>query len=222
VILGETFPAGGGENEGNRVLDMLAKSPRTAHHIAYELAQRFVADTPPPSLVDRVAKTFLDTNGDLREVVRAIVTSPEFFAADAYGGKVKTPLDFVVSAIRASGAVVDNAQPLVQQLRAALGMPLYGCVPPTGYSDTADAWINTGALLSRMNMALQMVSNQMRGVHVDVASLAPGVDEATRQHLIETMLAGQASAATMQTMAKAQNPQFLLALTLGAPEFQRR
>jgi uncharacterized protein (DUF1800 family) len=143
------------------VLDILAKHPSTAHHIAYELSQRFVADEPPASLVDRAAKRFLDTKGDLREVVKTIVTSPEFFADDAYRAKVKTPLEFVISAVRATGATVVNAQPLVAQLRN-LGMPLYGCVPPTGYSMTADAWVNTGSLLSRMNFALQLVSGQMQ------------------------------------------------------------
>ena len=160
TILGVSFKAGGGQDEGERVLDMLAKHPSTAHHIAFQLAQRFVADEPPAALVDRAAKRFLDTKGDLREVVKTIVTSPEFFADDAYRAKVKTPLEFVVSAVRSTGATVVNAQPLVAQLRN-LGMPLYGCVPPTGYSMTADAWVNTGSLLSRMNFALQLVSGQM-------------------------------------------------------------
>jgi len=156
TILGVDFPAGHGQDEGERVLDLLARHPSTAHHIAFELAQRFVADEPPPALVDRAAKTFLETNGDLREVVRVIITSQEFFAADADRAKVKSPLEFVVSAVRASGATVMNAEPLVQELRL-LGMPLYSCQPPTGYSMTADAWVNTGALLNRMNFALQLV-----------------------------------------------------------------
>jgi uncharacterized protein (DUF1800 family) len=222
TILGVTFPAGGGEAEGNRVLDLLARHPSTAHHIAFQLAQRLVADEPPAALVDRAAKKFLDTDGDLREVVRTIVTSPEFFAADDYGAKVKTPLEFVVSAARATNASVDNVQPLIAALRNQLGMPPYGCVPPTGYSMTADAWVNTGALLSRMNFALQLVSNQMRGLRVDVASLAPTVDDDTRARVVQTLFAGQVSTSTTQTLAKAQNPQYLLALALGSPEFQKR
>jgi uncharacterized protein (DUF1800 family) len=163
LILGERFPAGRGEDEGERVLDLLAKHPSTAHHIAYRLAQRFVADEPPAALVDRAAKTFLSTKGDLREVVRVIVTSPEFFSPDAFRSKVKSPLEFAISAVRASGANVVNAMPIVQALRTTLGMPLYGCQPPTGYSNTSDAWINTGALLNRMNFAVQLVSGgQMR------------------------------------------------------------
>jgi uncharacterized protein (DUF1800 family) len=158
LILGVRFPAGRGEDEGERVLDMLAMHPNTAHHIAYQLAQKFVADEPPAALVDRAAQTFLSTKGNLREVVRVIVTSPEFSAPAAYRSKVKSPLEFAVSAVRASGATIVNAMPIVQALRSTLGMPLYGCQPPTGYSNTSDAWINTGALLNRMNFAVQLVS----------------------------------------------------------------
>jgi uncharacterized protein (DUF1800 family) len=158
VLLGTKFPAGKGEDEGERALDLLARHPSTAHHIAFQLAQRFVADEPPAALVDRAAKKFLDTKGDLREVTRLIITSPEFFGEAAYRAKVKTPLEFVVSAARAVNANVVNAQPIVQALRADLGMPLYGCQPPTGYSMTADAWVNTGALINRMNFAVQLVN----------------------------------------------------------------
>ena len=255
TILGVSFKAGGGQDEGERVLDMLAKHPSTAHHIAFQLAQRFVADEPPASLVDRAAKRFLDTKGDLREVVRTIITSPEFFADDAYRAKVKTPLEFVVSAVRATGATVVNAQPLVAQLRN-LGMPLYGCVPPTGYSMTADAWVNTGSLLNRMNFALQLVSGQMqpgpagprgqgapppprpdqpglvrglgrggfgRGpIQIDLATLAPDTSEQSRTNLVDSILSGKASDATQKTLARAETPQQLVALTLGSPEFQRR
>jgi uncharacterized protein (DUF1800 family) len=222
VILGERFPAGHGEDEGERVLDILARHPSTAHHIAFQLAQRFVADEPPAALVDRAATTFLDTNGNLREVVRVIVTSPEFFAPAAYRAKIKTPFEFVVSAVRATGATVMNAQPIAQVLRGQLGMPLYGCQPPTGYSQTADAWVNTGALLNRMNFALQLVNGQSRGIRVDIGAIAPDTTEATRDRLIQLMLAGEVSDVTKQVLAKAENPQSLLALTLGAPEFQRR
>jgi uncharacterized protein (DUF1800 family) len=146
-----------GEREGEQVLDLLAAHPATAKHIAFKLAQRFVADEPPAALVERVAKRFLETKGDLREVTRAIITSPEFFDAKTVGAKVKTPFEFVVSAARATNANIVSAQPMVQALRE-LGMPLYGAQPPTGYSMTADAWVNTGALLNRMNFAVQLVS----------------------------------------------------------------
>jgi uncharacterized protein (DUF1800 family) len=222
TILGVRFPAGRGEDEGERVLDILAAHPSTAHHIAFRLAQRLVADDPPPVLVDRAAKTFLDTKGNLREVVRVIVTSPEFFAPEAFRAKVKTPFEFVVSAARATGATVFNAQPIAAVLRNQLGMPIYGCQPPTGYSQTADAWVNTGSLLNRMNFALELVSSQSRGLRVDAYGLAPDTSDATRARLIDTMLSGQASDATRQVLAKAETPPQLLALTLGAPEFQRR
>jgi uncharacterized protein (DUF1800 family) len=165
TILGVKF-AGGGQEEGERVLDLLAKHPSTAHHIAFQLAQRFVADDPPKALVDRAAKTFLDTKGDLREVTRVIITSPEFFAKDAYRAKVKTPFEFVISAVRATGTNVVNAQPLVAAV-ATLGQPLYRCQPPTGYSQTADAWVNTGALLNRMNFAVSLVGDGGRGMAAD-------------------------------------------------------
>jgi len=244
LILGQRFPAGHGEDEGERVLDILAKHPSTAHHIAFQLAQRFVADDPPALLVDRVAKAYLESKGNLRDVTRAIITSPEFFAPQAYRAKVKSPLEFVISAIRMSGAAVINAQPIAQALRTQLGMPLYGCQPPTGYSNTADAWVNTGALLSRMNFALQLVNgDQMRPagrtsgepfmplrpaqlakapIQVDVTALAPDTSEAARDRLIQIMLAGDVSDATKQVLTKAENPQHLVALALGAPEFQRR
>ena len=158
VLLGTKFPAGHGQEEGERALDLLANHPSTARHIAFKLAQRFVADEPPKSLVDRAAKKFRDTKGDLREVTRVIITSEEFFAADSYRAKVKTPLEFVASAARAVGARIINPQPVIQALRTDLAMPLYGCQPPTGYSMTADAWVNTGALLNRMNFAVQLLN----------------------------------------------------------------
>jgi uncharacterized protein (DUF1800 family) len=222
TILGVKFPAGHGQDEGEHVLDILAKHPSTAHHIAFQLAQRFVADEPPKALVDRAAKRFLETDGDLREVTRLIITSPEFFAAGTYRAKMKTPLDFVVSAVRAASSQVDDAAVLIQQLRNNLGMPLYQCQPPTGYSNTADAWVNTGALLSRMNFAVSLVSNQLRGIRVDVMSIAPDTTDATRTRLVAQMLAGDVSDATRQTLGRAQAPLQIIALTLGAPEFQRR
>jgi uncharacterized protein (DUF1800 family) len=158
TVMGKTFAAGG-EKEGERLLDFLATHEKTAHHIAFELAQRFVADDPPPALVDRAAKKFLETKGDLRETTRLILTSPEFFDPKYFGAKMKTPLEFVVSAVRATNANIVTSAPMVQALNQ-LGMPLYGAQPPTGYSMTADAWVNTGALLARMNFGLQLVGLQ--------------------------------------------------------------
>ena len=165
TVLGQTLKAGGGDNDIERVLDILAAHPSTARHIATKLARRFVSDTPPPLLVDRAAARFTATTGDLREVVRTIVTSPEFFAADAYRVKVKTPLDFVASALRATGAEVRSAVPLARELRD-MGMPLYFCQPPTGYDDTAATWVSAGALVSRMNFAVALGKNEIRGVRI--------------------------------------------------------
>ena len=251
TVLGAKFAGGKGEEEGERLLDMLAKHPATARHISFKLAQRFVADEPPAELVNRAARVFLETDGDLREVTRTIITSPEFLSADAFRAKVKTPLEFVASTMRAMNATVTNAQPLVAAL-ANLGMPLYGAQPPTGYSMTADAWVNTGALLARMNLAVQLISGTAplvpeqnilggqnpapRGqgaarllnfaarnaVRIDLAALVPDTSEETRSRLVDLMLAGQASAGTRDTLARADTPQHLLALALGSPEFQRR
>jgi uncharacterized protein (DUF1800 family) len=147
------------------VLDILAKHPSTARFIATKLVRRFVSDTPPPALVDRAAARFKETDGDLREVMRTILTSTEFFAAEAYHAKVKTPFEFVVSAARATDAEIQDARMLVRQT-AELGEPLYQCQPPTGYKDTADAWVNTGALVGRMNFGLALAANKLRGVVV--------------------------------------------------------
>jgi uncharacterized protein (DUF1800 family) len=158
VVLGHTIKAGGGESDGEQVLDILAAHPSTARFIATKLARRFVSDVPPPALVDRAAARFRETRGDLREVTRTILTSREFLSPEAYYAKVKTPLEFVVSALRATATDVQEARPIIRELQQ-LGMPLYMCQPPTGYKDTADAWVNTGALVSRMNYALKLARN---------------------------------------------------------------
>jgi uncharacterized protein (DUF1800 family) len=168
-----------GEGEGLQVLHMLATSPQTAHFISLKLAQRFVADDPPPALVDRMAKTFLKKKGDIREVLSTLFHSPEFWDESAYRAKVKTPLEFVASAVRATGAEVDDAMPLARQLNN-MGMPLYGAQPPTGYSMKAETWVSSSALLNRMNFALALTAGRIRGVKVDVAQLAgPPSPEAT-------------------------------------------
>src|SRR5262249_46070986 len=152
VVLGHKIKGGGGQKDGQEVLDILAKHPSTARFISTKLVRRFVADEPPKALIDHAADRFRQTDGDIREVVRTIVTSPEFFSAEAYRAKVKTPFEFVTSAVRATSVDLPSALPIVQTLRD-LGMPLYMCQPPTGYADRADAWVNTGALLDRMNVA---------------------------------------------------------------------
>jgi uncharacterized protein (DUF1800 family) len=165
VVLGHVIKAGGGESDGEAVLDLLAKHPSTARFIATKLARRFVSDTPPPALVDRAAARFRETGGDLREVMRTILFSTEFRSPDAYAAKVKSPFEFAVSALRAAGTDVAagaaaaapafDAKVLVRRVQQ-MGMPLYQCQPPTGYGDTAEAWMNSGALVNRINFALEV------------------------------------------------------------------
>ncbi len=218
VVLGHTIKAGGGQDDGEKVLDILAKHPSTARFISTKLVRRFVSDEPPAALVDRATARFQATDGNIREVLRTILTSPEFFAAEAYRAKVKTPFEFVVSAVRATGTDVSNALPLVQTVRQ-LGMPLYFCQPPTGYADRADAWVNTGALLERMNFALALVSGRMRGVDAPTTTGPPSLPTTS---LVASALAGDVSPATAATLAKAGDAGQAIALTLGSPEFQRR
>jgi uncharacterized protein (DUF1800 family) len=184
VVLGQTIRAGG-VDEGERVLDLVAAHPSTARHIAKKLAMRFVSDEPPAALVDRAAAKFTATKGDLREVVKVIVMSPEFASADVYRTKVKTPLEFVASALRMTGAEVRTAQPLARILRD-MGMPLYFCQPPTGYDEAATTWVSAGALVSRMNFAVDLSKNAVRGVRVPLSeeqtmALKIGAPEFQRQ-----------------------------------------
>ena len=223
IVLGKTIKAGGGKNDGEIVLDILATHPSTANFIASKLARRFVADEPPKALVERAARRFRETGGNIREVVRTIVTSPELFAPEAYRAKVKSPFEFVVSAVRATGIDMSNAMPLVMAVRN-LGMPLYGCQPPTGYSDKAEAWVNSGALLNRMNFAVSLTaSRQERGAGVrPLQARGSAGSSVTSDALIASALAGELSDTTAATVAKATTASQALALVLGSPEFQRR
>ena len=154
-----------GEQEGRKLLHMLATRPATAKFISRKLAIRFVGDDPPQSLVDRLSKSYLAHDGDVSEVLKTLFHSPEFWAANDYRAKVKTPIEFVVSAARASNATIDNMQPLVNALQG-MGMPLYGAVPPTGYKWDSATWVSTGALVNRMNFALTLAANKLPGIAV--------------------------------------------------------
>ena len=177
VVLGVTIPAGGGIEDGEKVLDILARHPSTAHFISRELAQRFVADDPPPALVDRMAKTFLKTGGDLRAVMKTMLESKEFWSQAAYRSKIKSPLEFVASAVRAVNGDVDYAVVLSNQI-AQLGEPLYLKLEPTGYSNSSREWLNSAGLVARMNFALQLANNRLPGVKVEAAdALALGSPE---------------------------------------------
>ncbi len=217
IVLGRRIAAGGGQRDGDQVLDILAAHPATARFIATKIARRFVADDPPAALVERVAARFTATGGDIRETVRTVVTSPEFFATAAYRAKVKSPFEFVASAVRAANMEAVNALPLVQAMRE-LGMPLYQCQPPTGYADRAEAWVNTGALLNRMNFAVALTGGRMRGTR----PLPPVPAGAVARDVIGSGLAGDLSESTRGIVAQATTPEQSAALLLGSPEFQRR
>ena len=163
-VLGKKFKEGG-EKEGRALLHMLATHPSTAKFISRKLAMRFVSDDPPQELVDRMAKTFLASDGDIAAVLKTMFHSPEFWSAETYRAKVKTPLEYVVSAARATNASLTNVQPMVATLRD-MGMPLYGCVPPTGYKWDASDWVSTGALVNRMNFALSLAANRLNGITI--------------------------------------------------------
>ncbi len=169
VVLGKTIPENG-INEGLQVLDMLAHHPNTAKFICRKLAMRFVADDPPSEFVDRLAQKFLSTDGDIREVLRTLFKSPEFWSAKTYRAKMKTPFEFVISSLRATGTDLSNPGPLLGTLNR-MGMPLYQMVPPTGYPMTASAWMNSEALIDRMNYALALSSGQVGGTNFDAGRL---------------------------------------------------
>jgi uncharacterized protein (DUF1800 family) len=203
TVLGKTIGESG-ENEGLQVLHMLATSPATAKFISIKLAVRFVSDTPPPALVDRMAKAFVASDGDIKTVLRTMFDSPEFWSPEVYRAKMKTPEEFVISAVRASGADVKNAIPVVQSLEK-LGMPLYGMQTPNGYSWMAETWVNTGDLVSRMNFALGLSSDRIPGVQTDwtrllgqagaamePAALTQGDAAAAKEAKLEMLLLGQA------------------------------
>lgn len=169
-----------GEKEGEELLHMLATRPATAQMLSRELAVRFVSDNPPQSLVDRMAKTYMSTDGNISAVMETLYHSPEFWADSNYRVKVKTPLEYVVSAVRASGADVTNYMPLINAMRV-MGMPVYGCVQPNGYSWTAAAWVNTGDLVDRMNFALALASGRLPGIKVNWTPQAASEAETDEQ-----------------------------------------
>ena len=219
--------------EGEEMIRILANHPMTARRIARKLCQRFVADDPPKALVERVAKRFLDTHGDLRETVRAVVTSPEFFDPRFYRGKIKSPFEYAVSSIRAIGASSDDALPIARRL-VQLGEPLYLCQPPTGYSDAADAWVNTGALVARLNFAFALADNRLPGTWARAETLiapeAAADPNAAVAALSCALIGDQLSDGTRVTLEKrieAESAQdvripLIAGLILGSPEFQRQ
>ena len=171
TVLGHKIAAGGGEQDGLQVIDILAHHPSTAKFISRELAQRFVADDPPQALVDRMAQTFTKTDGDLRAVLETMFTSPEFFSEGAWQAKIKSPFEMVVSAVRAMGGEASDTFTLVQKI-ADLGEPLYNKLEPNGYPNTGDAWLSTAGIMGRMNFSAALASGLVPGV--TARSRAPG------------------------------------------------
>src|SRR5579871_4231011 len=228
TVLGVTIPAGGGKEDGEKVLDILARTPSTARFISRELAQRFVADDPPPALIERMAATFHDTEGDITAVLSTMFNSQEFLSQGAYRSKIKTPFEMIVSAVRATGAKVESVSPLENQL-SNLGEPLYRKLEPTGYSITNDEWVNSTALLARMNFALQLGQNKVQGVQVEPAKFPPVPAAAARQ-LLFTNATSQTLGAINKSLEaqKKKNPKeppsrgLIAGLVIGSPDFQRR
>ena len=200
----------------------MARHPSTAKFISTELAQRFVADVPPQALVDRMAQTFLKADGDLRAVLETMFNSPEFFSEGAWEAKVKSPLEFVVSAARAMNGEVTDTFTLAQKI-SDLGEPLYGKLEPTGYPNTGEAWLNTASLLGRMNFATSLVSGQIPGVKLD-SSRWDGKDASA---IARELLGRDASPQTRETIEKGMEGQeatarLLAGLVISSPDFQRR
>ena len=267
VVLGHAIPAGGGMQDGETVLDLLASSPACAKFISRELCQRFVSDDPPDALVTRIAGVFTRTGGDLRAVTQAILASPEFFSPENYNNKIKSPLEFAASAVRASksvltprlpepwgtivptteGAAVLGRTKAADRLSAAkkqslnwhvveLGEPLYACTPPTGYGENSKKWVSPGALIERLNFALALTQQEIADVQFNAQAILAGVDldhpDRMLDRAVAVLLNNQITDATRQVLVKAAvpapgegqtvNPNKLIALILGSPEFQRK
>ncbi|HSL54080.1 MAG TPA: DUF1800 domain-containing protein [Pyrinomonadaceae bacterium] len=224
TVLGHKIPAGGGIKDGLMVLDILAHHPSTAKFIAAKLVRYFVSDTPPQSLVDRVAASFTKSDGDIRETLKTIFFSKEFNSTEAYRVKIKRPFELVISAIRTLGADT-NGGPGTHQWIARMGEPLYGFQTPNGYSDAADSWVNTGGLLERMNFGLALASNRVNGTRVSLAK-TNGEQAKVMDEYLKSILAGEISAATRETLLKQLEPSDpvtkVVGLILGTPEFQRQ
>jgi uncharacterized protein (DUF1800 family) len=250
TIMGHTFEDGG-EQEGLDALTFLSRQPATAKFVCTKIARRFVADDPPPALVAHMAQTFLETDGDIREVLRTMVKSKEFWSPQYYRAKVKTPFEFIVSSIRATGAQVDSPQAVLGTLNR-MQMPLYGWAPPTGYPMVAASWMNSDALVDRLNFAIQLSNGQVGGVKFDAqrtlalsvlgssqlpsssdAGLSPGISNALsllESALVDGDVSQQTRKAIVQevtnTAAKPGDPTAplpqMIALILGSPEFQKR
>ena len=240
VVMGVAIAAGGGFGDGLRVIDILSRHPSTARFISKKLCQRFVSDDPPAKLIERAAQTFIKTDGDIREVLKTILTSPEFYSPSAFRAKVKSPLELAASALRAVNGDTNGAPPLHEFVRRC-GQPLYQSQPPTGYGERSEQWVNTGVFFNRLNFATALAENRIAGTRYEPDRLiAPATtDEEMVNQLaaliVHTELAAESRRAVLAGTAGAERLQVkadeagarrrvmqLVGLLFATPEFQRR
>lgn len=205
IVLGHKILPGGGPADGERVLDILAAQPATARFIATKLARRFISDAPPQSVIDRAAAVFLKTDGSIRETLRAIVTSPEFFSTTSYRSKMRSPFEFVAASMRALGAETDGDRPVLDAI-GRMGQPVFGRITPDGFADRADQWLSSGAMIARFNFASALATNRLKGTKIDVDRLLSGVDEAKKDSVaakfISLTVSGDLSTKTRTVLEK--------------------
>jgi uncharacterized protein (DUF1800 family) len=205
VVLGRKILPGGGIADGERVLDILATHPATARFIATKLARRFISDEPPASVIDRAAAVFLKTDGSIRETLRSVVTSPEFFSTTVYRAKMRSPLEYVAAAMRSLNAETDGDRPVLDAI-GRMGQPLFGRTTPDGYADRANQWLSSGAMIARLNFASALAANRLKGTKIDVAKLLAGVDEARKDtvaaRFIQLTVSGDVSVGTRAVLEK--------------------
>ena len=220
-VLGHKLAAGRGMDDAEDVLDILAKSPATAHFISFKLARRFVSDSPSKALVDHAAQVYLKTDGDIREVLRAIITSPEFFSQQAFRTKVKSPFEVVVSAMRALNAAPDST-PRSAQVIAFLGQPIFGHQAPNGWPETGESWMNTGAILNRINFGMAVAAGRLPGVDIRAIPALDTLRSAPRDKQVDavvaTILNGMVSPDTRAVLVSGEHP--MLANGAGANAIQ--
>jgi uncharacterized protein (DUF1800 family) len=221
LVLGHKLAAGRGIEDAEDVLDILAKSPATAHFISFKLARRFVSDSPSKALVDHATQVYLETDGDIREVLRSIITSPEFFSQQAFRSKVKSPFEVVVSAMRALNAAPDST-PRTAQVIAYLGQPIFGHQAPNGWPETGESWMNTGAILNRINFGMAAAAGRLPGADIRTLPALDTIGSAPRDKQVDAVVAailnGMVSPDTRAVLLSGEHP--MLANGAGANGIQ--